>query len=354
MTKIPLAGLFPEELVHALQLSRAFRGKQLFQWIQKSAQTWDEMTDLPHSLLAKLADKAVLSSSGIESVYTEEGISHKVRIKLSDGYCIESVLLVDDQGRKTACLSSQVGCAMGCAFCKTGSMGLKRDLFAYEIVEQFLLLCSSYGDISHIVFMGMGEPLLNLREVSKAIEIFHHPLGKYIGARKMTLSTCGIVPGIRELAGMEIRPRLAVSLVTAKEETREKLMLVTRSSPLSLLKKVLGEYQQKSTKRITLEIILLKGITDTDADVKALVSFVPPLHVSINLIPWNPAPGLPCKHIPGLGVKNSPGHIFQRPEGNRILWFKKRLEDAGFTVTQRYQKGDSIHAACGQLFVDED
>ncbi|MBN2441221.1 MAG: 23S rRNA (adenine(2503)-C(2))-methyltransferase RlmN [Spirochaetales bacterium] len=337
MSKIPLAALLPHEITKALNLAQEFRGKQIFKWIQKGTIDWNEMTDLPGSLKPEFASKADPRTSVMESLTGEKDISYKIRIKLFDGLYIESVLLVDDQERKTACLSSQVGCSMGCVFCKTGTMGCIRNLGAHEIVEQFHILVSRFGEISHIVFMGMGEPLLNLDEVRKAIAVFHHPLGKNISLRKMTISTCGIIRGIKDLALHGPHPRLAVSLITADEETRKRLMPCSAANSLEELKGALSLYQKETKKWITLEIVLLKGVTDREEDIRKLINFIPPLRASVNIIPWNPAPGLP----------------FKRPESLRIQWFRSRLTEAGLVVTQRYQKGNSIDAACGQLFVTE-
>jgi 23S rRNA (adenine2503-C2)-methyltransferase len=343
--KLPVAHLRPEEIVAQFGIEPKFRGRQIFKWIQKGIRSFAEMSDLPEALRAELGMKAFVSSSRQLSCYKEDRLSAKLRIGLADGLQVESVLLVDEgdipetgEGRKTACLSSQVGCGMGCGFCKTAEMGFKRNLAAYEIVEQFHHLCTEFRGISNIVFMGMGEPLLNLSEVRKAIEILHHPEGRNIGLRKITISTCGIVKGIEELASSGLNVRLAFSLITADEIMRKKLMPITASNPLGSVKKALAGYQQKTKKWITLEVVVLKGITDREEDIAQLIAFISGLKAHVNIIPFNPAPGL----------------LFERPDGKRIQWFRTRLEDAGIIVTQRYRKGDSIHAACGQLFTGDD
>jgi 23S rRNA (adenine2503-C2)-methyltransferase len=337
MIKIPLAALLPDEITKELGLPHSFRGKQIFKWIQKGINDFSRMTNIPGSLRTLLKEQTHLFTSSTESCRKEEGISVKLRIRLNDGLIIEAVMLIDEKGRKTACLSSQAGCGMGCLFCKTASMGLKRNLKSHEIVEQFHILASLSGDISHIVFMGMGEPLLNLEEVRKAINVLHHPDGRNISVRKMTISTCGIICGIEELAHKGPPVRLAVSLVTADEDVRKRLMPVSCTNTLQQLKKALLKYQEKTGKWMTYEIVLLKGITDREEDIKKLIAFIPPLRASVNLIPWNPASGLP----------------YSRPDGARIKWFREKLAGSGIVVTQRYQKGNSINAACGQLFVDE-
>lgn len=337
MSKIPLAALLPDEIIKKLGFADSYRGKQIFKWIQKGINDLSRMTNIPDLLRTRLKEQTHLFTSSTESCRKEEGVSAKLRIRLDDGLIIESVLLIDEKGRKTACLSSQAGCAMGCLFCKTASMGFKRNLKSHEIVEQFHILASLSGDISHIVFMGMGEPLLNLEEVRKAINVLHHPDGRNISLRKITISTCGIIHGIEELVRKGPPVRLAVSLVTANEDVRKKLMPVSCTNTLQQLKKSLLEYQGKTGKWITYEIVLLAGITDREEDIKNLISFIPPLRTSVNLIPWNPASGLP----------------YSRPDGARIKWFKEKLAQSGIVVTQRYQKGNSINAACGQLFIDE-
>ncbi|MBN2535087.1 MAG: 23S rRNA (adenine(2503)-C(2))-methyltransferase RlmN [Spirochaetales bacterium] len=337
MSKIHLAALLPDEITEKLHLLKQFRGKQIFQWVQKGINNFERMTNVPNPIKTLLNEQTILSTSKVEACYREEGVSIKLRIRLLDGHTIESVLLIDTQGRKTACLSSQAGCPMKCMFCKTADMGFKRNLESHEIVEQFHILSSLSGDISHIVFMGMGEPLLNLKEVRKAIDVLHHPEGRNIGLRKITISTCGIISGIEDMTCNGPAVRLAVSLVTADDDIRKKLMPVSCTNTLKQLKQTLLAYQDRTGKWITFEIVLLAGITDREEDINKLIAFIPPLRASVNIIPWNPAHGLPYK----------------RPDGTRIKWFRERLAASGIVVTQRYQKGNSINAACGQLFVDE-
>lgn len=329
-----LTGMMPEELSEYLALKPAFRARQVFEWIHRGITNFQEMTNLPLELRNSLKDIPVLSSEISKESISEDGTA-KITLKLFDNSFIESVLLVDENDRKTACLSSQVGCAMGCTFCKTATMGLIRNLSAGEIVEQFLHLQNRYGSISNIVFMGMGEPLANLAEVLKSINILHHPKGQNIGLRKITVSTCGITSKIKDLANTELPVKLAVSLISADESIRQELMPVAEKEPLKKLKESLVYFQRKTKKRITLEYVLMAGVNDTKADAVKLRHFVNDLKVIVNIIPWNPIEGLP----------------YQEPDDKTVDSFIAILENLSIPVTRRYKKGRSVNGACGQLAV---
>ncbi len=334
--KVKIASLLPREINNAFSFKEPYRGKQVFKWFSRGVLDFERMTDLPKDVRKELSLKAVFSSS-IDTVKTDTDGTVKVKVALEDGLKIESVLLEDERGRKTACLSTQVGCGMGCKFCRTALMGLKRNLTVYEIVEQFYLLMERYGDISNIVFMGMGEPLDNMDNLKKAVEIFHSGDGLGMSLRRITISTSGLVKGIRELTYKGPHVRLALSLVTAREGLRKTLMPVTRANPLSEVKSALIEYQEATGKRITLEMVMLGGVNDGDDDIRALVKFIPPLKVVVNVIPWNPAKDI--QFIP--------------PNRKRVKYFKEALKKAGIPVTQRYTRGQGINGACGQLMVIE-
>ena len=329
-----LSGMLPDKISEYLAVKPAFRARQIFEWIHKGAESFEEMTNLPLDLRESLKDIPVLSTTVSKESLSDDGTS-KITLKLYDNSFIESVLLIDENDRRTACLSSQAGCAMGCTFCKTATMGLIRNLTAGEIVEQFLHLQSRYGNISNIVFMGMGEPLANLDEVIKSIEILHHPKGQNIGLRKITISTSGITRKIRELAGIELPVRLAVSLISADEGIRAELMPVTGKEPLKQLKESLIFFQRITKKRITLEYVLMAGINDSKEDSIKLRHFVDNLKVIVNIIPWNPVEGLP----------------YQEPDEKTVNSFISMLEDLSIPVTKRYRKGRSVNGACGQLAV---
>jgi 23S rRNA (adenine2503-C2)-methyltransferase len=331
----PLAGLFPDGITAALGLAPAFRGRQVFRWIHRGAESFSAMSDLPADLRGALESRARILTSTVDATSAADDGSVKLRLRLGDGAMIEAMTLQDGRGRRTACLSSQAGCGMGCAFCRTGLMGLVRNLAAHEIVEQLLHLRRETGDIGNIVFMGMGEPLLNLGAVADAVGVFAHRDGPGMSLRRITISTCGVVEGIRRLAEGGPEVRLAVSLISAVPDTRAKLMPVSRANPLPALREALGDYQDRAGRRITLEVVLIDGITDREADVEALVAWVGNLGVMVNLIPWNP--------VPEIDFRESPLE--------RVRWFRERLEAAKVPVTERLRKGRGVNGACGQLAV---
>jgi len=341
----PLSALLPNELAGALALKPAYRGKQIFSWIhERLVFDFNSMGNLPAFLRRDLAGRAVAVDLEEEQRLEDGDGTVKFRFRLKDGKAIESVILQDRRGRATACLSTQVGCAMGCLFCRTGSLGFSRDLGAHEIVDQFLLLRAfrrssmsvPFADISSVVFMGMGEPLANLDNLRQAIEVLAY---SGFSRRRITVSTCGLVEGIRALAAGQLAVRLAISLISADREVRTRLMPINRSNPLPRLREALLDYQSKLGKRITLEIVLMAGINDRPEDVEALVRFVrggneqQPLKVLVNLIPWNALPEFP----------------YQKPEPGRIEWFEGRLRQAGIPVTTRISRGSAVCGACGQL-----
>ena len=233
--KIPVAGLSADEIATALNLSPAFRARQIFKWIGRGAETFDEMTDLQVSLREKLKETALLRSSRVSQILKDSDGTIKLQIELSDFLAVETVLLIDRAGRRTACVSCQVGCAMGCAFCQTGRLGFARNLTTGEIVEQFLFLEKHAGKLDNIVFMGMGEPMLNLDAVRGAIRILTDKNGRALSSRRITISTSGVCSGIFDIADNGPAVRLAVSLTTADEILRTELMPVTKSNNLSAL-----------------------------------------------------------------------------------------------------------------------
>jgi len=329
---VSAAGLLPEELTVALSLRPAFRGRQVFRWIASGAATFSDMTDLPASDRDRLSAEPLYASSVDSSVASDDG-SVKLKIRLSDGAAIESVLLMDAEGRMTACLSTQVGCPMACAFCKTGTLGFLRNLDPDEMVEQYVHLAALRGKPSNIVFMGMGEPLLNLAALRKAITIFTHPDGFAISRRKITISTCGIAPAIRDLADNGPQVRLAVSLTAATDELRSALMPVNRSWNLATLKDALLYYQQKTGDRITLEAAIMGGENSSVASASAMADWIQPLNVQVNVIPWNPVPGLPYRE-PGRGEAAA---------------FEAELVRRGVNAIRRARRGRGVSGACGQL-----
>ena len=335
MEKLVLTGCLPLQITEKLELKPGFRGKQIFKWVSTGVTDFDSMTNLSLELREELKQKAVLRSSQIENVLTDPDGTIKVVVKLADGNNVETVLLTDKEGRKTACVSCQAGCAMKCAFCMTGTLGLARNLTAAEIVEQFLYMEQQAGKLDNIVFMGMGEPLQNLEAIRQTIEILCNKDGRALSSKRITLSTCGIVKGIYELADNGPNIRLAVSLTTADEELRKELMPVARGSENSLseLRKAIEYYAEKSGKRVTLEAALLHDKNTSAGSAQNLIDFARGLDVNINLIPWNPVKGL----------------SFEEPTAVEVRSFVERLEKAGLNVTLRTRRGRKIGGACGQL-----
>ena len=337
MDKIVLTGLLSDEITQKLDLGQAFRGKQIFKWVGQGVEDFDSMTNLSLDLRKQLKEKALLRSSKVSNILKDPDGTIKLQITLSDNNAVETVLLTDKEGRKTACVSCQAGCAMKCAFCMTGTLGLSRNLEAYEIVEQFLYLEKIAGKLDNIVFMGMGEPMQNLTAIRKAIQILCHKDGRALSSKRITLSTCGIVKGIYDLADNGPHIRLAVSLTTANEELRKEIMPVTIGNPLSELKKAIDYYAEKSGKRVTLEAALLHDTNTDEKSARNLINFAADSDVNINLIPWNPVSSLP----------------FTEPGKNEVQKFVSLLEREGLNVTLRTRRGRKIGGACGQLGVSK-
>jgi 23S rRNA (adenine2503-C2)-methyltransferase len=322
----------PAELAGALSLSPPFRARQVYRWLSRGALSWGEMTDLPASERERLTSlRPRLPSSEPCAELPDPDGSLKLQIRLEDGAAVECVLLEDLEGRKTACLSSQVGCPMGCAFCKTGSLGYLRDLSAGEIVEQYHFLSARKGPISNVVFMGMGEPLANLAAVRAAIAVLKDGVG--MSLRKITISTCGLVPGILDLAARGPAARLAVSLTAADEELRSRLMPVNRSWGLAALREALGRYQEATGERITLECAIMGGVNASPADARRLVAWIGGLKVQVNVIPWNRIPGFP----------------FVEPSREELEAYVAVLESSGVVASRRMRRGRGVMGACGQL-----
>ena len=325
----------PDQITGILGLEKSFQGKQIYQWLVREASSFEEMTNLSKSLRQELSEKfpSVFSSS-VAAEQTDDDGSVKLAIRLSDESIVECVLLTDREGELTACVSSQVGCAMGCRFCRTGTLHLKRNLLDYEIVEQFMhLQKAAPGKISHVVFMGMGEPLANLENVLSAISFLHDPEGLNLSHRRITVSTCGVVTGINELAKRRVPVKLAVSLVTADDEKRTSLMPVNKAFPLKTLREALIRFQKVSGRRFTFEYCMIHGMNIFDADADNLARFCRGLEVIVNLIPFNPCPELP----------------FETPTEMEIRHFTSALKARGVDYTIRISRGRSIKGACGQL-----
>jgi 23S rRNA (adenine2503-C2)-methyltransferase len=342
---ISLSALTLSEIEELFPALPRFRAAQIFKWIAKGVNSFEEMTNIPVPLRNELSAEFRLYSAKVDSVH-EDGETKKFVFSLEDGAKIESVLLNDGKKRLTACLSSQAGCPAGCVFCKTGSLGFKRNLNCAEIIEQFLhLRLASQGKdsghiIDNIVVMGMGEPLLNLPNLRKALLLLNSKKGINFSMRRITISTCGICEGLCDLAQNGPYVRLALSLTTADETLRRKLMPITKSNPLDKVKENLMFFQKKSGGRITLEIPLLGQVNTRGADAESIAEFAKGLDCIINVIPWNPVAGFEFE-----------GKPLQEPEKRETEDFISKLESYGLKVTMRLHKGRSVMGACGQLGV---
>ena len=322
-----------EKLVTAMKASK-FRAKQIHNWIYtKSVASIDEMTNLAKDFREELKNTAVVTDVKIKTKQISTDSTIKYLIEYPDGECVETVLMrFDNRANLTACVSSQVGCAVNCSFCATGKRGFIRNLTYQEIVEQVLTIQRDTGlKVTNIVFMGQGEPLLNLDNVLKALEIFNNDF--QIGARRITISTSGIIPKINELAELELQSTLAISLHASNHTIRAKLMPIENKYPIDELKKALLNYINKSGRRITIEYILISGLNDTTECAKELAYYLKDIKCNVNLIPYN-------------AVNDTK---FKKSSNNDIMKFKYLLEHSGKKVTVRLERGADIDAACGQL-----
>jgi len=300
-----------------------------------------QITPLSKTLREQLAkDDHFISQLKVVSKLADPDGTVKYLFELPDGNRIETVLLFDDD-RRTLCVSTQVGCAMNCAFCATAKVRLRCNLTAAEIVDQVNTVQKDEGRISNVVYMGMGEPLQNYDAVVKSVRILNDPAGKNIGIRHITISTCGIVPAIKKLADEDIHPRLAISLNAPTDALRTKFMPINSKYSIAELIEAAKFYRLKAKQRVTFEYVMIKGVNDTVLHAQVLARLVrgircrvnPPHAWRINLIEFNPYPG--CE--------------FVASGRERIERFKEILEEVGIKTTVRFKMGQSINAACGQL-----
>lgn len=333
---LTLSGLKLQELEQLMTEFGAtkFRAKQIHNWIYtKSVSTIDEMTNLSKDFREELKQKAVVTETKIKLKQVSSDGTIKYLIEYPDGECVETVLMrFDNRANLTACVSSQVGCAVNCSFCATGKRGFIRNLTYSEIIEQVLTIQRDTGlKVTNVVFMGQGEPLLNLKNVLKALEIFNDDF--QIGARRITISTSGIVPKINELAEVGLQSTLAISLHAPNHKLRSELMPIENKYPIDELKKALLNYVEKTGRRITVEYILIHGFNDTPAVAKELALLLRDLKCNVNLIPYN-------------SVDETK---YKKSTNNDIMQFKYLIEHSGKKVTVRLERGADIDAACGQL-----
>ena len=339
--KTDLAGLELKELETFVQSigHKAFHARQIYQWIwRRGVNDFGEMTNLSRELRAALAERATVSLPEVAHHDVSSDGTQKFVLRLSDGRQIESVF-IPDTPKQTFCVSTQVGCAMGCAFCLTGKMGLIRHLTAAEIAGQVRLLARSTDLLDksfNIVLMGMGEPLQNYDATMKALRMLNQKEGFDMHPKRVTLSTVGLVPMMDKLAQEELMPNLAVSLHAATEETRRSIVPPTKKYSLQDILDACKRFPVSKRRRIMFEYVMLAGVNDSDADARKLVKVLSGIKAKVNLLPLNAAPGIP----------------FERPSDERVNAFAKILADRGLMVSVRKSRGRDIRAACGQLIVE--
>ncbi len=314
----------------------AFRAGQVLRWLHgRGERDFGRMSDLSRELRSQLPERWTAHALTLVRSQRSSDGTEKLQLETGDGSFIESVV-IPEEGRRTLCVSSQVGCSLDCSFCATALLGFGRNLRADEIVDQVLhgmaLLRERGERLTHVVFMGMGEPLLNLREVVRAIRVITDPGALAMSGRRVTVSTAGVAPRIAEL-GREVRVRLAVSLHATTDELRDQLVPLNKRFPLEKLFAACREYPLRARDRISFEYTLMRDVNDGDADARRLVRLLHGLRAKVNVIPLN----------------EHPGTSYKRPDSKRVERFAEALAAAGVTVSVRRSRGDDILAACGQL-----
>ena len=310
----------------------AFRAKQVFTWLHRGAASFDEMTNLSKSLREELKENCFLTVPKVARKQ-ESRLDGTIKYlwELSDGNCIETVLMQYHHGN-TVCISSQVGCRMGCAFCASTIAGKVRDLRPSEMLDQVMFTQLDSGrTVSNIVLMGIGEPLDNMANVLRFLELVNHPDGMNIGMRHISLSTCGVVPGIDALAEQQLQLTLSVSLHAPDSETRSRIMPVNRAYDVELLFDACHRYFEKTGRRISFEYAMIDGVNDNDWQADLIAKKLRGMPGHVNLIPLNDVVESPYK------------------PSRRVAAFQKRLESHGITATVRRSLGGDIDASCGQL-----
>ena len=323
-----------------------FRGEQVFNWMYNHLSgDFNEMLNLPKSLRKKLDEETEINTlSYLDSEVSSETGTKKFIFSTKENHKIESVIIPEEK-RTTLCVSTQIGCPLDCVFCATGLMGYKKNLTSGEIFDQYLLAAKDYGkeNITNIVYMGMGEPLLNYNSTLKSLEIFAEELTTGMSLKKITISTVGISPKVKELADTGLKVKLALSLHSCFEDIRSKIMPINKKYPLNQIIEAIKYYSQKTGTRITFEYVMLKGINDRDEDITALGRLCSEIPSKINVIPFNS-----LKHMnpKGLSAELKP------TSKSRIEEFVRKLREKNITVTVRFTQGEDIAAACGQLAVN--
>ena len=362
-----LRSLTPVELAERVRAAGqpAYRAEQVFRWLHgRGVDSLEAMSNVPRALAGALDAGDALRPLAVDAIQQAADGTRKLRFRTSDGRAIESVLIPDENRREpldfhagldadgdevdrrgllpgrllrdklTLCVSSQVGCALDCAFCATATLGFSRHLTAGEIVEQVYHATRIAGRRpTNLVFMGMGEPMHNFDGVARALGLLQHPWGAAFSPRRITVSTVGVVPGIDKLGQLMPAPNLAISLNATTDDVRDRIMPVNRRWPIAALLDAARRFPLSHGRRVTFEYVLLAGVNDSDADADRLPRLLRGIPSKVNLIPWNPFPGPP----------------FARPSAERIRTFQERLRQGGLAVYIRTPRGDDIDAACGQL-----
>ncbi|MDX2083915.1 MAG: 23S rRNA (adenine(2503)-C(2))-methyltransferase RlmN [Candidatus Melainabacteria bacterium] len=318
----------------------AFRAEQLYHWLYvRCERDWDSMTNLAKPFRQRLADTCAIGTLTPDTIQQSQDGTRKYLFRLSDGQVVESVLMhFQERDTYAVCLSTQVGCAVDCSFCATGKLGFKRNLSVSEIVEQYLFVQhESEKEVRNVVFMGQGEPLLNLPNVLPAVHLLNE--AAEVGMRRMTISTSGIVPQIYTLAQEALPITLAVSLHAPNDAIRGQLMPINRKWPLAELMPALHHYVEKTHRRLTIEYILIDGLNDQAAQARELGKLLHGLRCNVNLIPYNPI----HQQLPGAPMD------YRRSRPSAVDRFRQIVSDYGKKVTVRLERGADIDAACGQL-----
>jgi 23S rRNA (adenine2503-C2)-methyltransferase len=314
-----------------------FRARQLYQALYNNkVGSIDAITTLPENLRERLSNRYAVGRPEVDNYFDSRDGTRRYLLRLADNRSIETVLM-PEEGRDTICISSQVGCPVDCQFCLTALMGLERNLTAGEILGQVLYVAAAHGldpadSRLNVVMMGMGEPLLNLDNVLKASRILADPAGVGMSPRRITVSTAGIIPRIAEFAKEPMRPKLAISLNASNEEQRQQLMPITRKWHLKDLIDACRAYPLRPWEKLTFEYVLLKGVNDSDADARRVVKLLSNIKCMVNVIAWNPGPGIP----------------FERPGVHRVDAFQQIVRRS-IPCFVRKPRGLDIYAACGQL-----
>jgi len=351
--KIELLGMGINDLEqYLLSLGeQKFRASQIYTWIyRKQVSSFYEMSDIPKELRARLEESAQISIPRVLKQRVSEDGTRKFLMEMNDKKRVETVVIPqswDKHTRYSLCISTQVGCPVGCAFCATGQSGFQRNLAAYEMVGQVLgsrrelakrLKTADEALITNIVYMGMGEPMLNYEAMVESIRILNDHRGINIGQRHITVSTAGDVKGIERLAGEDLQVTLAVSLHASNDELRSRLIPLNRKYPLPELMQAVKSYVDQTHRRVTFEYIMLDDVNIASEDAQALIKLIKPLLANVNLIPYNEVSGLE----------------FRKPSPSKVSRFLAWLKEGGLEVSLREERGADIEAACGQLSARRD